>query len=345
MDIETTRARLIRAAWIALVLGGLYCGFRWLPGVLLPFLIAGAVAEGVHGPVDRLTARTRLPRRVVSALVVTGALAVVGVLLWGAIYGLTAAAQAAVERLPGWMESAEKGLAALRTATGAIGERLPAPLAGALEEAPSTLARTLTGAATGFLTGMAGRLPERLLTATVTVIACYIVSADYHKLARFLRQVIKPAVFDRICAVRRVVLSKLGPLARGYGILLLLTFAELAVGLALLGVEGAVGKAALIAAVDLMPVLGTGTVLIPWAAIALLQGQTGMGAGLLGLYAAVTLVRNFVEPRVIGAQIRLSPLFVLICMFTGYRLFGFQGLVLAPFVASVGKELVEQGAV
>lgn len=345
MDLDKSRRRLTGAAWLLLAVGGGYLALRFLPGLLLPFLIAGAVAEAVHGPVDRLTARTRLPRPVLSALVVTGALAVLAVVAWGAIYGLTAAAQAAVDGLPGLLEGLETGLFALKEAAGSLGERLPAPLTGALEEAPALLTRRLTEAAGGFLAGLAGRLPDALLTATVTVIASYIVSADYHKLAAFLRQVMTPSSFAKLCAVRRVVLDKTGPLAKGYGILLILTFAEVAAGLTLLGVTGAAAAAAVIALVDLLPVLGTGTVLIPWGGIVLLQGDVRTGVGLLVLYAAVTLVRSFVEPRVIGAQIRLSPLFVLLCTFVGYRLFGFQGLLLAPFVASVGKELVKRDAV
>ena len=342
MSVEILRARLIKGAWAVFVMGAVYLSIKYLLGLVLPFLLAAGVAELTHRPVDTLAARTRLPRRLVSFLVVTVTLLALAGLAWGGIYGLYAAAQAALEKLPGLLGTLQEGLHTIKDATGSLSARLPAALAQALEEAPAALVGTLTKAATDFLAGRAGRLPALALTATVTVIASYLISADYHKLGVFLRQVIRPAIYDKLCVTRRVVRAKLKPLARGYGILLLLTFGELLAGFLLLGVPRPAGAAALVALVDLLPILGTGTVLIPWASVALLQGQTGLGAGLFALYGLVSLVRSAVEPRVIGAQIELSPLIVLICMFIGWRLFGFQGLLLAPFAASIGKELVKQ---
>ena len=342
MSVEILRSRLIKGTWLVFVLGVTYLSLRYLLGLILPFLLAAGVAELTHGPIDRLTDRTRLPRRVISFAVVTLALAALAALVWGGVYGLYAAAQAAIERLPGLLGALQEGLARLREAAGTLREGLPTALTQALEDAPASLVGTLMGAATGFLAGTAGRLPAAALAATVTVIASYLVSADYHKLARFLQSVLKPRTFAKLCATRLVILGKLRPLARGYGILLLITFGELFAGLALLGLPHAAATAAIIALVDLMPVLGTGTVLLPWAALTLLQGQTGLGAGLAALYALVSLVRSAVEPRVIGAQIQLSPLIVLVCLFVGYRLFGFQGLLLAPFAASIGKELIQR---
>lgn len=342
MSVEAMKRRLIRGAYFLMILGGVYLGFRYLLGLILPFLLAALVAEGTRGPVDRLTRRTGLSRRTVSFGVVTLVLLVLLALAGWAVYGLYAAAQAAMEGLPGLLKALEERMSQLQGMAGLLGQKLPASLAEAIQSAPASLVQTLTRELTAFLAGTAGRLPQAALTTVITVIASYLVSADYDNLRRFLEQTVKPATLEKLRAARRVILGKLRYLARGYGILLLITFGELTVGLFLLGVEKAPVVAAVTALVDILPVLGTGTVLIPWAAYGFLRGRTAFAFGLLALYAVIALLRNVIEPRVIGRQIQLSPLIVLVCLFAGYRLFGLYGLLLAPFFASILKELIKQ---
>ena len=96
--------------------------------------------------------------------------------------------------------------------------------------------------------------------------------------------------------------------ARAYAILLGLTFVELSIGLSLLGIKNAILIALGTAVVDILPVLGTGTILIPWALYQLFSGSVGQGIGLLAIYGIITVVRQALEPRVVGRQIGLYPL-------------------------------------
>jgi sporulation integral membrane protein YtvI len=127
--------------------------------------------------------------------------------------------------------------------------------------------------------------------------------------------------------------------AKAYALLLGLTFVELSIGLALLRVHYAILWAALIALVDILPVLGTGTVLIPWAVVNLILGNYPLGVGLLVLYGIITVVRQSLEPRVVGKQIGLYPLVTLVCMFLGSYLFGFVGLFALPIAVTVLVQL------
>ena len=110
---------------------------------------------------------------------------------------------------------------------------------------------------------------------------------------------------------------------------------ELFVGLLLLRVPYAFLLALLIAVVDILPVLGTGTIVIPWGIITLILGNFPLGIGLLILYAIITVVRQSLEPRVVGHQIGLHPLITLISMFVGVSLFGFLGLFGLPIAVTV----------
>jgi sporulation integral membrane protein YtvI len=135
--------------------------------------------------------------------------------------------------------------------------------------------------------------------------------------------------------VRSSLFSTLLLYGRAYAILIALTFTELFIGLSLLGVPYVFGLSFLIALIDILPVLGVGTVLLPWALLALLWGNTRMGFGLLVLYAVISIVRQILEPRVIGTQVGLHPLIALFSLYVGARLFGAAGLFLLPMAAAV----------
>lgn len=94
---------------------------------------------------------------------------------------------------------------------------------------------------------------------------------------------------------------------------------------------------------DILPVLGTGTVLLPWAVIAFAGGNARMGIGVIGLYLIITVVRNIVEPKLVGKQMGLSPVVMLPCMIVGLHFFGILGLFGVPLVASFLKKLYSDG--
>ena len=108
---------------------------------------------------------------------------------------------------------------------------------------------------------------------------------------------------------------------------MLLTFFELTIGLHILGIENALVIAFLIAIFDVLPVLGTGGIMLPWILISFLNNQVKTGVGLLILYLVITVIRNIIEPKIVGKQIGLHPLLMLMCMYLGARLFGFLGML------------------
>ena len=126
---------------------------------------------------------------------------------------------------------------------------------------------------------------------------------------------------------------------------MLITFGELAVGFLLLRVDLALLLAALVALVDALPVFGTGTVLLPWAVLALLGGETGLALGLLALYAAVSFVRSLLEPKLVGGKVGLPPLAALLAMYVGFRAFGVAGMILSPLAAILIKQLHDCGLI
>ena len=118
------------------------------------------------------------------------------------------------------------------------------------------------------------------------------------------------------------------------------TFLLLSAGFVLLRIPYGLLWAALVSLVDAFPILGTGTVLLPWSLICLLQQDTPRALGLLGIYTVITLTRSLLEPKLVGKQLGLDPLTTLISLYAGYRFFGLPGMLLAPLVTVAALELI-----
>ncbi len=127
--------------------------------------------------------------------------------------------------------------------------------------------------------------------------------------------------------------------------LMSITWLIVSLGLVGAGVSYGFLWAALVAVVDAVPVLGTGTVLIPWALVLLLQGSTAQAVILFVTFVAAILTRTALEPRLVGRQIGLDPLITLAAFYVGFRLWGIPGMILCPLVAAVGRTFWQSLAV
>ena len=143
--------------------------------------------------------------------------------------------------------------------------------------------------------------------------------------------------------MKRYGLNVLKVYLKSYSLLFLMTFAELTVGFMILKIPYAVVAALAIAVFDILPVLGTGGVLLPWAVIMLVLGDYPLAIGILILYIVITIIRNMIEPRIVGKQIGLHPLITLIAMFVGLQLFGLAGMILLPMTAVVLSGMLKNG--
>ena len=120
---------------------------------------------------------------------------------------------------------------------------------------------------------------------------------------------------------------------------MLITFCETLIGFLIMGVEYAFLMATLVAFVDILPIFGAGTVLIPWAIFSLLTSNTPLGIGLLVLYAVTLVVRQFIEPKIVGTTLGIHPLATLASVYLGLSFFGFWGLILGPMSVLIIREV------
>jgi predicted PurR-regulated permease PerM len=124
-----------------------------------------------------------------------------------------------------------------------------------------------------------------------------------------------------------------------------ITFIELSIGFTIIGIGKPLLIAVLIALFDILPVLGTGGIMVPWIVISAIQSNYSLALGLLILYMVITIVRNIIEPKIVGSQIGLHPVVTLVSLFVGAQLFGVIGLFGFPITLSLLRHLNETGAI
>ena len=349
------------AVAITLIGGGflLYLLCHFLLGLLMPFLIAFLLAA-LTRPIARfLAARTGGPLRVCAALAVLLFLLLFSVLFYLLCLRLSVELQRLFDFLAKDSANENGRIAQLFRFFSEWGARVPLlsrlqniaffkNLFGDPKQYLATQLQKLLGELAGKLTGgvaaLLGRLPGIFLFLVVTLIACFYFALEYDKVCDVFLHLLPPSLRERFPEYKARFLCALKRCVKAYFFLFLLTFGELFLGFFLLRVGYPFLLAALIATLDVLPVLGVGTVLIPWAILALLTGGTARGVGLLILYGVITVVRQIAEPHFVGKSIGLHPILMLTAFYVGLSLFGVIGLLVGPVLALLCKLLFERAS-
>ena len=170
--------------------------------------------------------------------------------------------------------------------------------------------------------------------------ASYYFCADYEEINGFFLSRLSAESRKRLADTRVKLKQAALRVLKGYLMTVGITFIQLYVGLLILKTEYAFTLAGIIALVDILPVIGVGTVLIPWGIFKLVAGAYYQGFGLLIIFAVVSVVREIIEPKIIGKSLGLHPLMTLFSMYIGLELCGFLGMISFPALVIVAKTLM-----
>jgi len=193
----------------------------------------------------------------------------------------------------------------------------------------------------GILTSLLSALPDLFLGVVVTIITAFYFTLDTARIKRGIRSIL-PSSAERIIShiKKEAAVAVIGYL-RSYSIIMLITFAEIFFGLSVLGIEYSFLIAAVSAVIDILPVLGVGIILLPWAIFCLIGRNLFRGIGLIILYVIIVIVRQFIEPKIVGESLGVHPLLALSSFYIGYRLFGFAGIIIAPILLVLWRAIKE----
>ena len=323
-----------------LIVGG-WILLRYGTRVLLPFsLLLQPIAE-------HLARRARIPFRVAAVAVLL--LAIVSIVLL-AVFAIGRAVREIGDLLRLLSENSEKigdVIQRMVDYLSEIKEKLPifgavfenGALAGLQFDPAALLGELLLNLASSISAGIPGLamrlvagMPEVLLFLLVFLVSSFYFLLDGERIYAGIRRVMPRSVALRTVGLRGRVTAILYRYFRVYLVLFLITFLEILVGLLLLGRRYAFLLALLVAALDVLPVLGVGTVLLPWAAALFLLRDPRGAVGIIVLWGVVTVVRQVLEPRLFGESFGIHPLFALLALYAGLSLFGVVGIIVGPAV-------------
>ncbi|MBO5649575.1 MAG: AI-2E family transporter [Clostridia bacterium] len=192
-----------------------------------------------------------------------------------------------------------------------------------------------SSSASSFITALARALPAVLLFFAVFFIAAVYMTIDYPKVHGFLWAMVPPGYRAGAETLFKGIGHTVFSMGKVWLILSAATFGMLFAGLSLLGVERPLIAALCGCVIDILPILGVGTLLLPWALLSFLMGNATRGVGLAVLYVIIAVVRQVLEPRLVGKTTGLYPLAALFAGYAGGVLFGYAGLFLVPLLCAI----------
>jgi sporulation integral membrane protein YtvI len=203
----------------------------------------------------------------------------------------------------------------------------------------------MSGKFIGAASSFALKTPKFIITVLVTIIITVYLTLDFKKITSFISKQLPDKANQVIESARNFTKGTITGFGKAYSVIIFMTFCELLIGMLILRVKDPVIIAFIIAIVDILPVLGTGTILIPWALIALILRDYKMAIGIFVLYIIVMTVRNTVEPKLVGETTGLHPIVALCSMFIGISLMGFLGMFIVPIIVAIVKHLNDTGII
>lgn len=377
-DIERKRRTIINIAYYAVIILLAFLGVRYALGVCLPIVSAFFIATVLQRPKNFLVKKTFLKKGSASVISLFGLLFVVAALI--ALIGVRA-----VEEIRGFIDyiilqiqNFDVFLTNIENAVMGFVGNLPDFLSENLTDSVATIfmqiREYLAGQSTELTDSIAGSLgnsfnfswittplsgvistakqiPSILIAIVVTLVAACFMSSDYEEIMGFIKRQFPKEKRKDLSRAKHLLKSTLTKMAKAYALIMTVTFTEMFLGLTVLNLIGVFSSsftviiAVVTAIVDIIPVLGTGTILIPWALYSLIVGNYGLAAGLAVIYAVITVIRQIVEPKLVAGQLGLSPVVTITALYLGLKVFGVLGMIITPILVTMLKVLNDEGII
>lgn len=320
---------------------------RFLFPLLAPFLAGTVLALAAEPMVAFLSRQVRIPRAVSAGIGVSMTFVFFAMILLLVCGFLLRELKVLAGIVPDLEQTALSGISLMQNWLLNLSSQAPRSVQPLLSENVNALfsdGTALLGRAAGYVLGLAGNLlshiPDSALGLGTSVISGFMISAKLPKMKRWiLRRLPKEKIQALLAAGKRIKNAVLGWLMAQFK-MMGVTFVILFLGFVILRIPYAFLWAFGVSLVDAFPVLGTGTILLPWSLISLLQSDPARAIGLVSIYIAVSLIRSALEPRLVGRHLGLDPLVTLMVLYAGYKLWGIGGMILAPLLTVIVIQII-----
>ena len=323
-----------------------WLAIRFFLPLFAPFLLGAALALAAEPMVSFRQKKLRVPRFLSSGIGVCIAFSLLAMLLLALCAFLIRELSSLSGMLPDLEQTAKSSFSLVHNWLLQLSERSPKSLQPLLEQNVNNFfsdGTALLDRVVSYLLGLAGdflsHIPNSALGLGTAVISAFLISAKLPRIRRWLLRQIPRERLRGLIRTGKQIRHVLGAWLTAQCKLTGVSFVLLFLGLVILRIPYALLWALGISLVDAFPVLGVGTVLLPWSFVCLLQQDTARAIGLASTYIAVTLTRSMLEPKFLGRHLGLDPLVTLMALYIGYRLWGIGGMILAPVLTVIILQL------
>lgn len=365
-SVAKRRNFIINFVFLVLVTGLVYAFFKYAFWFVSPFLIAFLIAMMLQKPLREIDRKTKINHTFSSIFLVVFLVVIILVPL-GLILGKLIAELIdflkyvinSFEDLPAMLTNIQNGiLKMLKFLPESIYDNFSVSIIetfNSLKEdfdisklgiSFETFKEPISG-----VVSAAKNVPGAILGSVIGFIACIFMTKDYRPIANFINAQMPDGKKNLLPEIKNVFFTTIGKMFRAYGLIMLITFSEIFISLNLLkwfkvfdsGYIFAISVG--IAIFDILPVLGAGGVLIPWALYMLIIGNIKMGIAIIAIYLFILGFRQYLEPKIVGGQLGVHPIITLAGLYFGLKLFGFIGMFVVPICIMTLKALNDSGRI
>lgn len=370
-SVEKRRNALINIAFFTIILGLVYAFFKYCFWLAAPFVLSFFFAVILQRPLRFLDKRTKnkchtlwsIILVVLSICVVLVPIILLLVRLGKEIADFVAYLTGQLNDLPAFLATMEKDLLNLFKFLPdgiytSVSDKITEVFSRLINDFDiSALGINMDTIKTGLTTGVNGvfsvakNIPSVLIGIVIGIIAWIFFTKDYRYIVNFIKLQLPEGKKDSLSEFKRIFTNTVLKMARAYALIMFITFCELFLGFTILTLIGVMSNsyifiiAIAIAVFDILPVAGSGGILIPWALISLITGNIGQAIGLLVIYAIITVIRQYIEPKIMGNSLGVHPIVTLAGLYFGLKLFGFMGMFIVPITVMTIKALNDAGRI
>lgn len=336
---------------IAVPIAIIYAVCVWGVRLLLffmPFVIGWIVAMIANPPVRFLEKRLKIVRKHGSAVLIVGVLALVILGLYSLTTFLMREMNSFLKALPGLFQTMQQDVAAALSNISSLLSFLPDGIVSAFEQAADSMGTYVGEFVQNYAASAGGAvarsLPDAFINVLFVLISSYMFLAEHDRILTAVRKRMPDAVIKYVGFLKRDIRTVIGGYFMAQFKIMFVVAVILFAGLLVLQVRYSFLIAIGIALLDFLPMFGTGTALIPWAAVKLITGEYAYAIGLLLLYVLTQVIRQIIQPKIVGDSMGLPPLTTLILLFLGFKFRGIAGMILAVPIGMVVIKFYEYGA-
>lgn len=376
--VEKRRAFLIDFAFVAVLLALIYVFFKYLFWIAAPFLLSFFFAVLLQKPLRILDKKTNHKAHsfwaiflvIVSIAVVIVPVALILTSVFGKISAFIGYVSEQLSDISSFLSTIENWLlnaiqflpkGIYDSVSGSITDLFDKLQPNAVEGAASSaglLSSLDLGSLTSKLTSGVSNVysvvkgvPSILIGVVIGLVAWILFTKDYDYLVRFIQNQLPDDKKGVLVEFKQVFSKTILTMFKAYGIIMCITFCELFLGFSIMSLFGIMNNgyfaiiALAIAVFDILPVAGSGGILIPWSLFSLIYGNYKQAIGLIVLYIIITVIRQYVEPKIVGTSLGVHPIVTLMGLYFGLKLFGFIGMFIVPLTVMTLKAFNDAGRI